>query len=282
MCGFYAHNTNVEMSIERFTDILDQASTIMRWGRKTDSIRIDGNAEALLYRNLGRAIEEARKRFPRCTMATNGTLLSEEVAKEILSAGITDIDTSVTGITAKVYQRFQGYGLNIQQAGIQLDSVAANVERFQQINKKGNFNVNTYVSYILTEESLCDAAGAAYFWKSRGVSWLKYYYLHSCLGKNEEINKLYEKSAGYQRANACFGSLTIYANGDVAACCNDCLRATVAHLGNVFKESLSEILASERYNAFVNNLRTFNMAELPVSCQKCDLIKKRPAQESEG
>jgi radical SAM protein with 4Fe4S-binding SPASM domain len=272
MCHFVEHNTNVEMSINNLIDILEQASRILLFGQRVNCIRLDGNGEALLYKDLKRAITEVKKRFPFCYLITNGTILSEKMAYDILSARITYISISITGTSPLVYKNFQGYGMDIKQAEKQFNKVVSNVERFAWLNKnKFDGYVGLQINYLLTEESLHEAAAAAYFWKSKGVSSINYRSLNSGLGKNKEVFDRYSQSTEFRSINTCFNTLSIFSNGDCAVCCNDALRTTV--MGNVFKDSLNVILNSENYRKFVDNITKFNMKQLPESCQKCDLIR---------
>jgi len=267
-----------EMSIDDFIRILEKNKDVLVHGKRINNIRIDGNGEPLLYKDIKIAISEAKKRFPECRITTNGTLLTESLSCDIIEAGLSNLVVSVTGITTNVYKHFQGHGKNGKQLESQFVDVVSNVERFAWLNKnKYNNTVNLQICYCLSEDSQQEAAKAAYFWKTKGVSSVIYTSVNSGLGKVKETFNKYINSTTYCKSNICFETISIMANGDVCVCCNDSIRASNKIMSNVHTTSLFEMVNSEMYRRFVDAIRAFDIDALPSCCQRCDLIRVLPS-----
>jgi len=274
MCNFVDNMKHEEMSIDNFTRILEKTEGLLIHGKKVSNIRIDGNGEPLLYKEIKTAILEVKKRFPECRITTNGTLLTEKLSCDIIESGLSNLVVSVTGITSGVYKHFQGYGKTENQLRMQFNNVVSNVERFAWLNKnKYNNAVNLQICYCLSKDSLKDAAGSAYFWKEKGVNSIIFMSINSGLGKVKETYDKYIGSTEYCPSNICFETISILSNGDVCVCCNDSIRASTEIMGNIYETDLKEMVNSNKYRAFVDSIRTFDIESLPSCCQKCDLIR---------
>lgn len=267
MCPHYKNSDGQAMSVENYISILDQCENLRIAGKKITGVRIDGNREALLYAELESVLETAKKRNFIVHCCTNGVLLSEDKARMFVEYGINDVNISITGISPKVYMHYQGYGKSADSVAKQLDTVIRNIELLCKIRDMQKSETHISVSFILAEQSVCDARDAVFFWKGIGVDQLFINPDNNPIIESLEKNP---KNRVYFSNSVCLSTATVASNGDVFPCCR--YGGESMAIGNCFTESLNTIFKSEKYYRLTNALGHFDLQRMPEVCKSCSAI----------
>lgn len=100
---------------------------------------------------------------------------------------------------------------------------------------------------------------------------LAYYVLFGNLDERLEHYKASEKAVSAEACRTYFTQVSIFSNGDIGTCCLDYLHAY--DIGNVCKESLRDILNSERVITFQKELLKGNRSIYSV-CKNCNWVSR--------
>jgi predicted SAM-dependent methyltransferase len=175
-------------------------------------------------------------------------MLTERLAEELITSGVTDIIVSIDGITQKVYEQYR-VGGNLQKAlnGLKYlvryrDKYSANVNIMPQfiVFKHNQHEIDKFTDYM-------NKLGLKAFFKPP-------YFRH------ENSNFELADDAQYHRPqfdtiselknamSECINPrdvFTVQINGDVILCCHDYNKSTF--YGNLFEQSVEEIWNSPKY-----------------------------------
>ena len=86
------------MSLETYTKLLDNLND-------TKQIIISGTGEPLLNQNIVEMVSYAKKKGILSCIITNGSLLTPELIKKLVNAGLNGISISLTSMTNRTYQK---------------------------------------------------------------------------------------------------------------------------------------------------------------------------------
>ena len=275
MCQHVKNTTGKFMSLEQISSILDQMvnlDTVI--GKRFDTIRLDGNREALLYPHLEEVMSIAKSKGIGTLLITNGVLLDKEKASMLVRHGLKHIIISVTGITTDVYRQFQG--ANTKNPTEQLDKVKENVEHLVQFRDSAKSRMKVDISYILTEHSVVDANSAVFYWKDKGCDEIKFNVntMDAVYARECKTDDFY-----YHPGSKCISSAGVAVNGDVYPCCQP--PGEYMSIGNCFETTLSDIFSSKAYYDLVSALATLDPKNMPQGCITCPVIcSKNPTRKS--
>lgn len=135
----------LEMDMGIFKRIIDNAAEIV-----VPEVKLNRFGEPLLQPLLIDMIKYAKEKgIPRVYFTTNATLLTEELARKIITSGVDSITFSVDGGTAQTYEKIR--------RGASYKKVANNIERFAKIRqelgqKKPEMVLNTILMKALKPE----------------------------------------------------------------------------------------------------------------------------------
>ncbi|MDR1459028.1 MAG: radical SAM protein [Bacteroidales bacterium] len=263
MCGHVSYQTGEFMSLERMKDCLGQIVNSRIMGKRISSVRIDGNREALLYPHFEKMIEEIRFRGLDFNIVTNGTLLSQQKAENLVDYECKEVNISVTGITSDIYKYFQGYGF--KSSDKLLNNVIANIKYLVEYRNKKQSPTKISIPYICTEKSSLQADKAIWFWKKIGVDQVSL-----TNDSNLIIEVLSTSELAYHKGSMCINPPVIASNGDVFACC--LIPGEKYILGNCFETTLSQIFLSDKYFDFTEAIASLDPGKLPAGCRVCGII----------
>jgi hypothetical protein len=103
MCSVWSnYQPENELTLEEMKDVIDQAAA---WGIR--EINLCGG-EPLLNPHCFSVIEHAKAKKMRVILTTNGTVINESVAKQLLETKLDIICVSLDGATAAVHDRLRG------------------------------------------------------------------------------------------------------------------------------------------------------------------------------
>lgn len=123
------------------------------------SFAIGGLGEPLMHRQIGEFIAMAADAGLKPSMITNGSLLTEDMARTLVKAGLANVNVSIGGYRKTTYEQVQ--------VGLNFETVYRNLLRFLEISH-GRTNLNVQISP--TVESLAEAEDIAAYWRSAGAA----------------------------------------------------------------------------------------------------------------
>lgn len=251
--------------IDMYRKVLDAAKETPILGVWYNWVQLNGNGEPLIYPHLIQAIKLAKERFPFCEFISNGSLITEEKAQELLASGIDTINISLTGVTPEVYQHFQGSGIPYEQCVKQLETVIQNVKTLARL--RDELHAKTYIRlrYIRSDDSAAHLRDYVKFWKGTGVDEIF-------------VTSLWSFKRNKKRQNAKLRVLRcvnvprkyhVSANGDVFPCnCNYDDKRNF--MGNINETPFVEIITSEKFKHEKLDRMTCDLDVVPRSCLSCE------------
>jgi len=122
-------------------------------------IRISGSGEPLLHKNIIGFIVNALKKGARVSLITNGSLLNESKARQLLQAGIASIEVSVDTMNAEDYAKVR--------VGLDWQTTYNNIMKAKRLRDDGNFKTLIMVSIINQPSKIPNIDKAVEFWKKK-------------------------------------------------------------------------------------------------------------------
>lgn len=257
-CEIKNHRVKDELPIEQVYNILDQIKKAELPGGKVFMVSFNGVGEPLLYPQIGKAVKYAKERFPFVGFITNGYCLTKDVADEMLSLDIDYITVSINAVDAEVYSKFQGYGFKEPEKV--MNHVLDNIHYFLEQRKKLGKHTEFRIPFLLTDDSKYHLKEFIEYWKKSG------YEIAIQLTKLLTFSSLTVKK--YTRCERLTEDFMIFSNGDVTICACDQARAGI--IGNIYKQSVEEILNSDTYNKIVKANERLEIEKLPLMCRNCE------------
>ncbi len=202
-----------------------------------------------------------KRRFPQTKLITNGGLLTEERAYNLIRAGLEHVRFSVHGIDPDVYA-------DLMQ-GPKFDRTIENIDRFVRIKRELKSKTpHIEVWAVRTKEVEAQLDEVKAFWRERGI---KFKARELDNRANPELTgneDLAAEGAEFKFATWCtipFWRAWILWNGDVVLCCVDWERRHI--FGNIHEQSLREIWNGEAYRNYRVRMRTNDFAG--TLCEHC-------------
>lgn len=262
-CAVKNHRTYSQMPVETVYDILNQAKDLEMPGGKIWMVSFNGLGEPLLYPDLSKAVKYAKNLYPYVGFITNGYLMTEHLARELLDADMDYICFSVNAVSVDVYKYFQGYGFK-DTATTQnvLDTVLGNIKMFLDLRKQMGKQTEVRISYILTEKSEAHLKTFVKYWKDTGHEIM--------IPITKLITWKKPDKVKYTRCERLTEDFLILANGDVSICACDHLRGTT--LGNVFEEPLENIICGKKFRDILDAHSRMDLEHIPKVCLQCEKL----------
>ncbi|PKM82379.1 MAG: hypothetical protein CVU89_05085 [Firmicutes bacterium HGW-Firmicutes-14] len=244
------------MSFGLFKKIVNEAADL-----GVPQVRLFLFGEPLLHPDLVTMINYAKdKGIKFIDFNTNGTLLSNEIARKLVSSKLDSITFSVTGFTQETYNMFQGY-----KTGFSLGEIEKNIENFiLERNNQNKDKPELNMQFIVTKDSIRDVlpyyekwglqAGSVYFTKLNTYK--------GKFGRQIKGKRLVCPEIAYK--------LVVLADGDVTVCCQDYNGALA--VGNINTSSLYDLWnRNPKLDEFRKLHRKQDFSQLPL-CRDCDVL----------
>ncbi len=202
-----------------------------------------------------------KKPFPKTKLITNGGLLTEERAYNLIRAGLEYIVFSVHGVNKSIYD-------NIMQ-GPKFETVVGNIERFVRIKDElGANNPHIEVWAVLTKEVEAQLNETRAFWKARGIRFKGRALDNRANPDIVDTSAMASEDLSWRYADHCaipFWRAWILWNGDMVLCCVDWERTTV--FGNIHEQSIKEIWNGPAYRRYRERMKNRDVAG--TLCEYC-------------
>lgn len=215
--------------------------------------------ESLMHPQFFELLRYAKKRgISPIQLTTNGTILTEKKALEILELNLDFLSFSLDSNDKEAYQEVRGFDLN---------KVRANIERFLQLKRSGNHLLPVVqVSAVETQAAKPYMEEFVAYWKDK-VDRVRVYAEHS---KDGLYGKLDGEEGDFPERLPCKKPMTemvIYWDGQVALCNHDWNRKEF--LGDATRQTIGEIWRGEPYREVRARHHEGRCGEDP-SCKDCD------------
>lgn len=243
-CIYCAHSLGTEKMKERYDFVKENMSMetyqktieqLKEFPEKIKMLSLTGQGEPFFNKNIGKMIKIAKESnvSERIEIISNASLLTKELADEIIEAGLDTLRISMQGLSSKKYKEICG-------TDIDFDEFMNNIRYFYK-NKK---NTNLFVKIMdvaLNEgeeekfyELFSDCSDRMYIEKMLPV--------YDGVKATDKMDVKYDRyGRQIEKRKVCplpFFMLGIFPNGDVEPC--DTIYKPVV-IGNINKESLLEM-----------------------------------------
>ncbi len=243
------------MSWDVFKKTVDEAAEFIF------DMSLHHRGESLLHPEAVNMIAYAAKKIPRTNLHTNGTLLTQEVSRGLVEAGLTRISFSFDGFVKEDYE-------NIRK-GADFDLTVENIKNLLRIRREADSKIPfVAIEVIQLNES-----------QVQNENRQKFIEEFNALGLDELVVKQPHNWAGHLKTDFAkksyapctflWNALLVLYNGDVVPCAQDFFAKQV--VGNVTQKSLEEIWNDEPIRQLRQALIDKRYTEYPA-CRNCDRL----------
>ncbi len=251
----------------KLEDFQKYANDIANFPNKVKTILFSSMGEPTLNKDLPKMIEIANKLDLAQTyeVVTNGSILSNELSRELVDSGLSRLCISMQGITNKKYLDICGYDIDIEK-------FRQNVSYFYNYSRgKCKLHIKTldicldnkedYDSFLSMFSSICDTIYVDNMVKlNNGIDYSQI---------NDNDNKTLFNQSLKRDVKICspvFYSIYILPNGDTVPCCDPPYPVI---LGNANRSSLVDIWNSNERKGFLNQQLSLQQYQNSI-CRDCN------------
>ena len=265
------------MTMERFSKII---SMLCSWkGPKIKVLKLSIYGEPLLNKNFISMVSLARSMdvAERIETTTNASLLTPNIAKGLVDAGLDYIRVSIYGANEKMHS-------DVTSSKVSLRSIKENLSYLKRYKSKQGATTPIVAckmidsfdeansSFIKEFSEVCDECyiDEPHEWINlEGTNFLENYYKESYDMIKE---KLYGKFVERKACPMPFTTLAIRSNGSVSPCCVDYIGGT--NIGNIDEEDLQEIWDGYQMKKF-RMMHLSGKRRENIACANCNLQKSQ-------
>ena len=255
-------NQAAKMPIELFRRVIDDVH------ENRPLIKLYLSGEPLLHERLFDMIAYASAKGCRTMVHTNATVLTEALARRILSSALTFLSFSFDGCTPEVYETLR--------PPAKFERVRSNILRFLELRSQdGGRGPHTTIEIIRMQQTEPFIEAFVEEWSASGaddVHTTEYMMWHDTV-KDRRVEDAVD-GAGYNPCAAPFRHGCILADGTVVPCCMD-VNGQMP-LGNVNEASFHDIWSDNRYRQLRLKMLTGSVPAGSI-CSGCCNIFREPA-----
>jgi MoaA/NifB/PqqE/SkfB family radical SAM enzyme len=244
------HRRQGVMTVELFRKVVDECVEL-----GITHVRMHNYGEAFIDRRLVEKVRYAKERgIPEVGVISNGSLITDDVARGIIEAGLDAINISVDASGKEVFEK--------TRIGLKYDKVIANIERLVRIRGElGRKRPKLILSFVRQDNSVDEQAFIEH-WRTIADK-IHVTDLHNWAGTlNTESDVNYPCYRPWL-------TFTVLWDGRVSLCCADFDGRTI--LGDLTSSTIKDIWNAEPY---VRARREHLESGGPDICRSCDLPRK--------
>lgn len=257
------------MKFEVFKLIIDQIAGVI----PRASLFLSG--EPLLNRELARFVRYCSDRSIYTRIHTNGNLMSEQAAKDLIEAGLDELSFSFDGPTEERHMKMR--------VNSDFNKVLGNIRNFLRIKAERNsVKPKTLIQSIyypgeskeLIEEGLKKLFHDVQGYETNVIP------LHDFPTDLETSARVKQENRKDGYTAVCsfpYNRMVVYVDGTVVACCKD-FRGTLV-IGDIKKEPLLAIWNNNAMRELRKKIAAKRYDEIPF-CVNCDAAFEKPAPET--
>jgi len=244
------HRRQGIMSLELFKKIVDECAEL-----GITHVRMHNYGEAFMDRKLVEKVRYAKQKGIReVGLISNGSLITEPVARGMIEAGLDAINISVDASGKEVFEA--------TRIGLKYDKVIANIERLLRLRAESGKRRPKLILSFVRQNNSADEQAFIEHWRSIADK-IHVTDLHNWAGTlNSESDVNYPCYRPWL-------TFTVLWDGRVSLCCADFDGRTI--LGNLNTQTISEVWNAETYR---NVRREHLESGGPDVCRACDLPRK--------
>ncbi len=243
------------MTMETFTRVVDEARGFVH------EMALHHRGESLKHPQASAMIRYAAQRIPVTKLHTNGTLLSEEISRELIDSGLSRISFSFDGFVKNEYEKIR--------VGADFDQTIANIKTLLRIrSEKKSLTPTVAIEVIKLNDSQLETEKRERFateFKALGLDQFIVKNPHNWAGHLD----ISHNQKQYAPCTFLWNALLILWNGDVSPCAQDFFATYI--LGHVGKKSLQEIWNDEPAQRLRKALSERRHGEFSA-CRNCDRL----------
>lgn len=242
-------------------DLLDKVLAEVRG--QVELINLFHFGEPLIHPQLAEMVKRCKAAGARTMVTTNGTLLTEKRAKELIESGLDMLVISLDAASQAVYSKIRRLG--------NFHKVLNNVETFLLLKERYGRGPYTQVQMVALQTNRHEIDDFARQWKKRVDSVrIKQFYNTANIGR-----KINEPDIGREHARPCvmlWREPVILCDGTVLPCCVDMIGEKP--IGNVNERPLMEIWNGPEMLAMRQAHVDGQHREIPL-CRDCHVFQFR-------
>ena len=244
------HRRQGIMSVELFRKIVDECAEL-----GITHVRMHNYGEAFIDRKLVEKVKYAKEKgISEVGVISNGSLISEPVARGMIDAGLDAINISVDASGKEVFEA--------TRIGLKYDKVIANIERLVRLRAESGKRRPKLILSFVRQNNSADEQAFIEHWRTIADK-IHVTDLHNWAGTlNTESDVNYPCYRPWL-------TFTVLWDGRVSLCCADFDGKTI--LGNLNTQTIAEIWNAETYR---NVRREHLESGGPDVCRACDLPRK--------
>ncbi len=244
------HRRQGIMSVELFRKIVDECVTL-----GITHVRMHNYGEALMDRRLVEKVKYAKDRgIKEVGMISNGSLITEHVARGMIDAGLDAINISVDASGKDVFES--------TRIGLKYDKVIANIERLVRLRTESGKRRPKLILSFVRQNNSADEQAFIEHWRTIADK-IHITDLHNWAGT------LHTESDVNYPCYRPWLTFTVLWDGRVSLCCADFDGKTI--LGDLKTQSIADIWNAEPYR---DARRQHLESGGPDICRACDLPRK--------
>src|SRR6188472_3217327 len=244
------HRRQGIMSLDLYKKIVDECVEL-----GITHVRVHNYGEPFVDRKLVEKVRYAKEKGIReVGMISNGSLITEEVARGMIEAGLDAINISVDASGKDVFES--------TRIGLKYDKVIANIERLVALREQAGRRRPKLILSFVRQNTSEDEHAFIEHWRTKADK-IHITDLHNWAGT---LNQKSDVNYPCYRPWLTFTALW---DGRVSLCCADFDGSTI--LGDLRTHTISEIWNSDTYRAL---RREHLESGGPAICRSCDLPKK--------
>ena len=244
------HRKQGIMSVELFQKIVDEAVEL-----GITHVRMHNYGEAFIDKRLVEKVRYAKEKgIKEVGVISNGSLITEKVARGMIEAGLDAINISVDASGKEVFES--------TRIGLKYNKVIANIERLVRLRSESGMRRPKLILSFVRQNNSADEQAFIEHWRTIADK-VHVTDLHNWAGTlNTESDVNYPCYRPWL-------TFTVLWDGRVSLCCADFDGKTV--LGNLNTSTIQEIWNAEPYR---NARRQHLESGGPDICRSCDLPRK--------
>ena len=143
------------LNLTKYKKVIDECSKY-----NIDFIRITADGEPLLHSQLEKMLSyPISKGIKKIGLTTNGSLMNDQMASQIINTGLFMIDFSLDAATPETYKKIR--------KGLSYKNVIRNIVQFIKTKNELNSNIKVMVSFVKQRENFHEVEKFQKLWKSR-------------------------------------------------------------------------------------------------------------------
>lgn len=253
-------NEKGNMDFGLYTNIIDEAAPYIF------DINLAHRGESLIHPRIGEAAAYAKKKGLYTRLHTNGSLLTEDLSRMFVDAGLDRLSFSFDGYDAATYEKIRRGG--------NFDKTVANIIRLLEVKKGKKAKKPVVAIEVINFDQLqgeqAEEAKKKFLRYFKGLPLDNFVHkeLHNWAGRIDRP----EPKGIYSVCTFPWNALIIYWNGDVLPCTQDFFGQIV--VGNAEKTPLREIWNGEKMVSLREKMVSGEAADMKP-CSACDRLYRK-------